>query len=403
MNLAEALRVSWRALAANPLRSMLTALGLVIGNASVILVVTISLTSTELILEQIRGIGSNVVWAYYQAGNRESDQVQADFVTLDDVEAIRTTMANRIVAATAVMQTNDRIVIDGKENETAIQGADEFYPKVRNLQLLSGRFLDAQEVASRTKVALLTQELAREMFGSPSAAIGQTLKIKGLQFQIVGVFKEKVSSFGLSELASRTVLIPITVLKYFVRVERIDPVYVQARRSEDVIPMTAEVRRILESRHRPGARYFVDNLGAILSTAEQIGAILTFVLIVVAFIALVISGIGIMNIMLVTVTERTKEVGLRMAIGAARREVLLQFLMEATILSVGGGVLGMVFGLAIPLVGRVFAAGEGIDIQISWISVAVAFFISFAVGLTFGYLPAKRASSLSPTEALRYE
>lgn len=401
MNLVEALRVSWRALAANPLRSVLTALGLVIGNASVILVVTISLTSTELILEQIRGIGSNVVWAYYQAGNREADQVQSDFVNLADVEAIRTVLGERIVAATAVMQTNDRIVIDGKENETAIQGADEFYPKVRNLVLLSGRFMDAQEVASRTKVALLTEQLARELYGSPSAAIGQILKIKGLQFQVIGTFKEKVSSFGLSELASRTVLIPITVLKYFVRVERIDPVYIQAKRSEDVAPMTAEVLRILESRHRPGARYFVENLGAILATAQQIGSILTLVLILVAFIALIISGIGIMNIMLVTVTERTKEVGLRMAIGAARREVLLQFLMEATILSVGGGLLGMVFGLAIPLIGRVFA--EGIEIQISWVSVAIAFFISFAVGLTFGYLPAKRASSLSPTEALRYE
>ncbi|MBY0372366.1 MAG: ABC transporter permease, partial [Bryobacteraceae bacterium] len=273
MNLVEALRVSWRALAANPLRSVLTALGLVIGNASVILVVTISLTSTELILEQIRGIGSNVVWAYYQAGNREADQVQSDFVNLADVEAIRTVLGERIVAATAVMQTNDRIVIDGKENETAIQGADEFYPKVRNLVLLSGRFMDAQEVASRTKVALLTEQLARELYGSPSAAIGQILKIKGLQFQVIGTFKEKVSSFGLSELASRTVLIPITVLKYFVRVERIDPVYIQAKRSEDVAPMTAEVLRILESRHRPGARYFVENLGAILATAQQIGSI----------------------------------------------------------------------------------------------------------------------------------
>jgi putative ABC transport system permease protein len=225
--------------------------------------------------------------------------------------------------------------------------------------------------------------------------------VKGLQFTIVGTFKEKVSSFGLSELDGRTVLIPITVLKYFVRVERIDPVYLQAKRAEDVVPLTAEVRRILEARHRPGARYFVENLGAILDTARQIGIVLTILLILVALIALVISGIGIMNIMLVTVTERTREVGLRMAIGAARREVLLQFLMEASLISIGGGLLGMVIGLAIPLVGRQFA--EGVEIRVSWISVAIAFLVSFLVGLTFGYLPAKRASSLSPTEALRYE
>ena len=401
MQIAEALRISGRALAANRLRTFLTALGLVIGNASVILVVTISLTSTELILEQIRGIGSNVVWAYYEAGNRESDQVQSDFVNLADVEALRAQLSERIVAATAVMQTNDRIVLDGKEKEVAIQGADEFYPKVRNLVLLNGRFLDAQEVATRAKVAMLTDQMAKELFGSSSAAIAQTLKVKGFQFTVVGVFKEKVSSFGLSELQGRTVLIPISILKYFVRVERIDPVYIQARRAEDVVPLTAEVRRILETRHRPGARYFVDNLGAILETARQIGIVLTILLILVALIALAISGIGIMNIMLVTVTERTREVGLRMAIGASRREVLLQFLMEASLISIGGGLAGMVLGLALPLIGRQFA--EGLDIRISWISVAMAFLVSLLVGVTFGFLPARRASALNPTEALRYE
>ena len=401
MQIAESLRISARALAANRLRTFLTALGLMIGNASVILVVTVSLTSTELILEQIRGIGSNVVWAYYEAGNREADQVQSDFVNLADVDALRAQLAGRIVAATAVMQTNDRIVVDGKEKEVAIQGADEYYPRVRNLLLLTGRFLDAQEVASRAKVAMLTDQMARELFGSLSAAVGQTLKVKGFQFTVVGVFKEKVSSFGLSELQGRTILIPISVLKYFVRVERIDPVYIQARRAEDVVPLTAEVRRILETRHRPGARYFVDNLGAILETAQQIGVVLTILLILVALIALAISGIGIMNIMLVTVTERTREVGLRMAIGASRREVLLQFLLEASLISVGGGVIGMALGLALPLIGRQFA--EGIEIQISWISVAIAFLVSLLVGVIFGFLPARRASALNPTEALRYE
>jgi putative ABC transport system permease protein len=218
---------------------------------------------------------------------------------------------------------------------------------------------------------------------------------------MIGVFKEKVSSFGLSELQGRTVLIPISVLKYFVRVERIDPVYIQAKRAEDVVPMTADVRRILETRHRPGARYFVDNLGAILDTARQIGIVLTVLLILVAMIALAISGIGIMNIMLVTVTERTREIGVRMAIGASRREVLAQFLMEASLISVGGGLIGMVIGLALPLIGREFA--EGVEIQISWISVAIAFLVSLVVGITFGYLPARRAASLNPTEALRYE
>ena len=401
MQVREVLAVSLRALSANKLRSVLTALGLVIGNASVILVVTISLTSTELILEKIRGIGSNVIWAYYEAGSREADQVQNDFVNLADVEAIRTGLGERIVAATAVMSSNDFLTVNGKPQELAVQGSDEFYPQVRNVALLAGRFMDASEVTSRAKVAMLTEKLARDLYGSQASSIGQVLKLKGFQFTVIGTFKERTSTFGLSELGERTVLIPITVLKYFVRVERIDPVYVQARRAQDVVPLTADVRRILESRHRPGARYFVDNLGSILETAQQIGTLLTLVLILVSLIALVISGIGIMNIMLVTVTERTREVGLRMAIGASRSEVMFQFLAEATILSVAGGLLGMLIGLAIPLIARQFA--EGLEIQISWISVAISFLVSFAVGLTFGYLPAKRAASLSPTEALRYE
>jgi putative ABC transport system permease protein len=401
MHVREVLAVSARALAANKLRSFLTALGLVIGNASVILVVTISLTSTELILEQIRGIGSNVIWAYYEVGSRDADQVQNDFVNLADVEALRTTLAERIVAATAVMASNDFLTINGRPQELAIQGSDEYYPRVRNLAILSGRFMDAGEVSARAHVAMLTEKLARDLYGSQSAAVGQVLKLKDLQFTVIGTFKERTPTFGLSELGERTVIIPITVLKYFVRVERIDPVYVQARRSGDVAALTLEVRRILESRHRPGARYFVDNLGPILDTAQQIGTLLTLVLILVSVIALVISGIGIMNIMLVTVTERTREVGLRMAIGASRREVMLQFLSEATIISVSGGLVGMLIGLAIPLIGRHFA--EGLEIRISWISVAVSFLVSFAVGLTFGYLPARRAASLSPTEALRYE
>ncbi len=197
------------------------------------------------------------------------------------------------------------------------------------------------------------------------------------------------------------VLIPITVLKYFSQIERIDPMYVQARSSGDVEPLTNAVRAILEGRHRPGARYSVDNLVAILSTARDIAAVLTAVLVVVSAIALIISGIGIMNIMLVTVTERTREIGLRMAVGAARRDVLEQFLAEAVLISLGGGVAGIVIGVAIPLSIRLFT--DEIQIPISPVSIAVAFTVSLVVGLVFGILPANRAARLNPTEALRYE
>lgn len=401
MRIGEVLKSSYEALKANRIRTMLTALGLVIGNASVILVVTISLTSTEFILDQIRGIGSNVVWAYYESGSRESEQSEADFVKLADVEAVRTQLAERIVAVTATMSSNSSLVIDGKPQDTSVLGVDEYYPKVRNLILLAGRYFDGGEVKQRSKVTLLTEPLAQLMYGGSQAAVGQMVKIKDHQFVVIGVFRERVQSFGLSELADRAMVVPITIIRYYNRVERIDPMYVQAKRAEDVEALTGEVKQILESRHRKGARYFVDNLGAILETAKNISLILTFVLILVAAIALLISGIGIMNIMLVTVTERTREIGTRMAVGASRRLILAQFLTEAILISTGGGLLGILVGVSGPLIAQWMFPEFGV--AISPISIVVAFFVSFAVGLVFGMLPANRASQLNPIEALRYE
>lgn len=398
----EVLRFSWQALQANRVRTALTALGLVIGNASVILVVTISITSRDLILDKIRGIGSNLVYAYYDAGGMEEAKANADFVKLADVEAVRAQLGNRIVAATAVMNTMDRMVVDGRERDVRVLGSDEHYAVVRNLLLLAGRPLDASDVSLRQKVGLLDERLARLLFGPPQSAIGRTLKIYGLPFTVVGVFKERTETFGLSELGdSGAVLIPVTVQRLFVAVERVDPMYVQVRDAADVPAVSAEVERILTSRHREGARYTVQNLGAILDTADTVAAVLTLVLILVSAIALVISGIGIMNIMLVTVTERTREIGLRMSLGASRRAVLAQFLTEAVLISVGGGLLGILAGVSVPLL--VNSLQEEVRVPVSALSVGVAFLVSFGVGIAFGLLPANRASRLNPTEALRYE
>lgn len=401
MQLREALSFSVNALRANKVRTFLTALGLVIGNASVILVVTISLTSREYILEQIQGIGSNIIYASYSVGSQQAaGEVAGDFIKIADVQAVRQELDDRIVAATGIMQTFDRMVIGGKEEDIQVNGSDEDYRRVRNLVVVAGRFLDSSDVALRQKVALLTVKLANRLHGTPQNAIGQLIKIHGLQFAVVGVFKEKVSSFGLSELSGESALIPLTVMQYFMPVERIDPLYVQSRTAADVPALTQAVRRILETRHRPGARYNVENLTAILEAARNISLVLTLVLIVVSAIALVISGIGIMNIMLVTVTERTREIGVRMAIGAPRRDILLQFLLEAVLISVGGGAIGIVIGIGIPAAVTAFAE---VRIPISKLSIIVAFGVSMAVGLIFGLLPANRAARLNPTEALRYE
>ena len=401
MNIREALRFSYQSLRANKIRTLLTALGLVIGNASVILVVTISLTSRDYILDQIRGIGSNLVYANYEAGSQTATQVEADFVKLADVEAVRQQLGGRINAATGVMTNYDRMIIGGREQDIAVLGSDDQYKTVRNLVITAGRFMDANDVAMRNKVAMLTEDLARRLYGSQTASIGQILKLHGLQFTVIGTFKEKTSSFGMSELTSETLLIPISVLRYFTSSERIDPLYVQVTDADDVPAVTREVRQIIEGRHRDSARYRVENLSAILEAAQNIATILTIVLIMVSAIALIISGIGIMNIMLVTVTERTREIGVRMAIGASRRWVLHQFLLEAVLISVGGGVVGILAGVSLPLSVQLFT--DQFAIPISMWSVAIAFGVSALVGLVFGLLPANRASRLNPTEALRYE
>jgi putative ABC transport system permease protein len=402
MHIGEAMSFSLQALRQNPVRSFLTGLGMVIGTASVILVVTISLTSQNYILEQIEGVGSNMIFASYEVGTQSSSaEVNADFIKISDVQALRQQLADRIVAATGIESNYDSTFISGKEERILVIGSDEFYKPVRNLVVLSGRFLDASDIDLRQKVALMTEKLAKRLYGSVNAAPGQNIKVHGLQFTVIGTFKEKVESFGQSELNAETLVIPITVQQYFTRVERIDPLYVQVREPEQVDAVTVQVREILESRHRAGTSYKVENLTGILNAAKSIAEILTLVLILVSAIALVISGIGIMNIMLVTVTERTREIGIRMAVGASRREIMLQFLTEAILISLGGGTVGIVAGVAVPLSVQYFV--NNLQIPISMWSIGIAFTVSSLVGLVFGILPASRASKLNPTEALRYE
>jgi putative ABC transport system permease protein len=402
LQIGEALSFSFQALRQNPVRSMLTGLGMVIGTASVILVVTISLTSENYILDQIEGVGSNMIFASSEVGTQPSTAtVNADFIKTADIQAVRDQLGDRIFAATGIETNYDTMFLNGKQESLLVIGSDEYYRPVRNLVVLAGRFMDAGDVSLRQKVALLTDKLAQRLYGSQQTALGQKIKIHELQFTVIGTFREKVESFGQSELNTETVVIPITVQQYFLRVERIDPLYVQVRSPEEVEEVTAEVKSILISRHRPGSGFKVENLTGILNAAKSIERILSLVLVLVSAIALVISGIGIMNIMLVTVTERTREIGVRMAVGASRREILLQFLTEAILISVGGGFLGIAAGVALPLSVKFFL--EKIEIPISMWSIGIAFTVSSLVGLVFGILPASRASRLNPTEALRYE
>jgi len=400
MQLGESFRFSLQALRANPIRSLLTGLGMVIGTASVILVVTISLTSRDYILQQIEGIGSNIIFAYHVNSGPTAITADADYVKLADVEAVRQALAPEVTAATAVMPDIVPLLIGGKVRDAKVIGTDDSYVAVRNIAVSSGRALDQGDLSQREKVALLSDQLALRMYGARSAALNQKIRLYGLEFVVIGTFHERVETFGQSEIERDTILIPVTVQRYFTPVERIDPMYVQVRSPDQVDRVAQRVQEILESRHRAGAPYRVQTLTAILEAAKNISLILSLVLVLVSAITLVISGIGIMNIMLVTVTERTREIGLRLAVGASAREILVQFLVEAMMVSLTGGIVGILAGVAIPFSVGLFA---DIRIPVSPVAIVVAFGVSCVVGLVFGILPANRAAHLNPTEALRYE
>lgn len=395
------LLLSLQALAATPLRAGLTILGVMVANIALVLVVSISLSGKQLLLERIQAVGSNNISAAHDTGGAANIVAPNDLLTFSDVSAVVRYFGSRIQAATGVMSLIAPTRIANENRDILVIGTDDHYPRIRNLKLLNGRWLFEEDVRQRQKVVMLTQRLADTLFGKPDKAVGGNIRLFGLQFTVIGVFTESVGTFGLTELSEETAIIPFTVLRYFSTSDKVDPLYVQAKNIEDVEPIAIELKRFLAARHRPGARYRVQTLTSILVVAGDIADITALVLLGVSLLTMTVSAIGIANIMLIAVTERTKEIGLRMAVGANRQMLLLQFLAESTLLSVFGCVLGVGVAIAVPLVANSIAGGQ--IIPISWLSCVVAVAMSMTTGVSAGLAPAIRASRLSPTEALRYE
>ena len=396
----DALGFAFRAMATHKTRTLLTSLSMVIGNAAVIVVVSVALTGRDFVVQQIEGVGANLIYAYYEAGGNVSE-AEADYITLDDLEAVKFQLGDLAQGIAGVMGTWDRLFIDGRPRQIRVLGSNEEYRVVRNLEIPAGRFFDASDIAGRVKVCLLTESLALKLFRSPGQAIGEAIQVRGLKFTVVGVFREGVETLGQTEVAADSVLIPITVMKYFQPRERIDPLYVSVRSQHEVEAATNLIRQTLVSRHRPGSLYKVENLSSILSAAKDIALALSVVLILVATVTLTISGIFIMNIMLISVSERTKEIGIRLSVGATRRQIRAQFLIEAVCISTLGGLAGVLLGISIPLIARQLL--PQLTIPISSAAVVAAVLVSGTVGAVFGLLPAARAAKLSPVEALRHE
>jgi putative ABC transport system permease protein len=304
------------------------------------------------------------------------------------------------VAGTSDLATS--VVINGQEKPVALVGVTEGFQKIRNLLILEGRFFDDLDQATGAKGCLITQELARQL--PPGPMIGRQLRVGEQTFTVIAVFRERVATFGQSEIGAQTVLIPFGLIKYYSGNDYIRTLYAQADSGESVPETTVAVQSLLKDRHTPGAVYLVQNLAGILEAARKISTALTAVLMLVGAIALLISGVGIMNIMLVTVTERTREIGLRKAIGARRDEILYQFLIEALIISGIGALIGVGLAVSVKIVLEPLIPPEmGLHIPISIGSVVAAFFVSCATGLLFGFLPARSAAKLQPTESLHYE
>jgi len=399
MDFHETFSVAMDALRANKLRAILTSLGVIIGSASIVLVVTVALTSKKFVLQQIESVGSNLVWVE-MIKTPDKAQPLSHELTLDDMEAIRSSVP-QVVQVAGVRELPMSIVARGVERPVNLVGVTQGYQEIRRLLVLRGRYFDSTDMETRDKVCLITKQLATRLFG-PESAIGRSVRMGELTFTVIGVFVERVETFGLSDIQAESVLIPFGLMKYYTGVDVVRVLDAQADSAEDVPSVERQVTQILKSRHPPEAEYNVQSLTAILDAARTISMALTVVLIVIAFIALLISGIGIMNIMLVTVKERTREIGIRKAIGAARREILYQFLIEAFLISGGGAVLGILIGLAIPVTVQFFLPGN-LRVPISGASVILAFVVSCSTGLFFGYLPASQAAKLQPIESLRYE
>jgi len=376
-------------------RSLLTMLGMAIGTASVVAVVSIGLLGRDYVLGLIEGVGSNLVFAYGTGGG-----VNPEELAFEDVDALRQRVPY-VAAMAPVLSGNELISVKNQPETISVLGVTPEYEPVRNLVVVGGRFLTQTEESGGAKVAVISKELALKLYGTTQFG-EEWIRIFGLRFQIVGVFREGVESAAAlqkSEAAGLVAIIPFSTFRNLSGVRFVDVVYFQAESAGAVPSVVTAANAVIASRHRSLSSFKVESLDQYLVLVQRISDAVSLGLIAIAAVSLLVGGIGIMNIMLVTVTERTQDIGIRLALGAGRRDILLQFLMEASILSFAGGVAGTLIGAGLPLyIGFLY----GIEVPVSGISVGVAFAVSVGVGLFFGLYPARKAANMNIIDALGY-
>ena len=409
MNISQSILEALESLSGNKLRSGLTVLGIVIGVAAVIAMLAVGHGAEATITGSISGIGTNLLFIF--PGNFEVTVRNPRPLTLGDAQAIADPLAAPSVEAVApVLEGSGLVTAGGEQIDTIIDGVTPEYFAVRNYTLIEGEFLGEEHMLGRASVVLLGPDVADKLFGRREGLVGETVRIEGQPFRVLGVLASKGGgSFGSED---NRVIIPMNtaqarLIRRSTR-DKIDIIFAQVISAEAVPQANEEIAQILRTRHRTQVGeddFTVFSQQDFLQTASTITGVLTIFLGGIAAISLLVGGIGIMNIMLVSVTERTREIGLRKALGARKRDILIQFLTESSLLSLIGGLIGIFIGwLIAAIVGQIAAASNtpfrpsmGIN------SVLLATLFSAAVGLFFGIYPANRAANLEPVEALRYE
>ena len=402
MVLSEVLKLAVDSFRTAKLRFALTALGMVIGTMSVILVVTIGLTGRQYVLGLIQKFGTNSVEVEYAGGGAIGGDrvIYNDYLTRDDERAVLAQLPGIMYSSPVLAMRAPINFGGGITKDTLVLGVSSQYRYIHSLLIPHGRFFDETDDQAHIKCAVVSEKFAQERFGSPDAAVGQTFEIRGIPFTIIGVFRMSVDDFGQSEIADQTILIPFSVARYFTGTENVKQIYFSMRSMNEVPDAAKEIVRIISSRHRTGSIYKAQTLKELMTTASESADALTAVLVLVAAVTLAVGGVGIMNIMLANVRSRIREIGIRKALGATYREIKLQFLAEAVIISLTGGVIGTAIGVFVPLSIRFFT---NYALPFSWLSVIIALTAATGVGVVFGTVPATRAAQLDPVDALKYE
>ena len=405
MDLALSLKLAWRALARNPLRASLTMLGVVIGVGAVVTTLAIGQGARASVQAQIASLGSNVIMLFPGSGpgmgGARGAQGSSSTLTIEDTEAIaREPSVDRVAWS---VRAGGQVIAGNSNWQTGLIGTTENFFAIRDWPVEHGTAFTDADVRNSARVAVLGATVAENLFGTESP-VGQMIRIRNLPFRVVGVLQRKGGSAMGSDQDDTIILPGTTVQRKFLSSNNINFVYVSAKSAEDINPAIEEISALLRQRHRirPGQDddFFIRNQAEFASAAEQTSRTMTLLLSSIAAVSLLVGGIGIMNIMLVSVTERTREIGIRMAVGARGRDILSQFLVESAFLSLLGGALGVLLGIGASMLVSSLAKWPT---RVSPQSILLAFTFSAAVGIFFGFYPARKAADQDPIDALRYE